>query len=70
LSAEERACLPDVASVVTAPPARVVEALAEHFDGARRTLRAVESFGDFIIVLLIPGDRVAEFDRLAKSWIA
>jgi hypothetical protein len=70
LTAEERARLPDVASVETAPPAQVVQTLSAHFANAPRTLRAMESFGDFIIVLLLPRERVAEFDRVAANWIA
>jgi len=40
LNAEERACLPEVASVTTAPPARVVKTLSTHINGGRRTLQA------------------------------
>jgi hypothetical protein len=70
LTEGERACLPDVASVQVAPPARIIESLSSRFDGAPRTLRAIESFGDFVIVLLVPRERVTEFDRIAGSWIA
>jgi hypothetical protein len=70
LTSEERTCLPDVTSIQAAPPARIVEALSSRLVSAPRTLRAIESFGDFIIVLLLPRERVADFDRIAKAWIA
>ncbi len=70
LTVEERSRLPDVQAVERRPPARVVEALDSRLGSSSRALRAIESFGDFVIVLLVPRERVAEFDRLARHWIA
>jgi hypothetical protein len=70
LAADERGHLPDVGTIQRQPPARVVQALDSHLGRSSRALRAIESFGDFFIVLLVPRERVAEFDRIARHWIA
>ncbi len=59
-----------MADLPIAPPARIVEDLALRLGDAGRSPRAVESFGDFVIVLMIPRARLKEFDRRAKNWLA
>ncbi len=70
LSSDERRYLPPVDSIQPEPPARVVKVLDSHINQARRALRALDSLGDFIIVLLVPRDRLSEFDHAARYWAA
>lgn len=70
LSGEERRCLPPIEQIQAEPPARVVELLDSHMKHAPRALRALDSLGDFIIVLLVPRERLSEFDNAARYWAA
>ena len=70
VAADECGRLPDVGTIQRQPPARIVQALDSYLGSSSRALRAIESFGDFVIVLLVPRERVAEFDRIARHWIA
>jgi hypothetical protein len=70
LSHDERRHLPPVNDVQAASPAQVVEVLDGHLRHAPRSLRALDSLGDFVIVLLVPRDRLAEFDHAARFWAA
>jgi hypothetical protein len=69
ITAEERACLPPVESVPELRPAEIVQFLDERFTPAPRALRSIESLGDFSILLLIPRDRLAEFEKAAGPWL-
>jgi hypothetical protein len=70
LSSDERHLLPPVDEIQAAPPARVVEVLDGHLRQAPRALRALDSLGDFLIVLLVPRRRLSEFDHAARFWAA
>lgn len=35
----------------------------------QRALRAIESFGDSYILLLVPRDKLDEFDRTCRHWL-
>lgn len=39
-----------------------------HMKQTPRALRALGSLGDFYIILLVPRDRLAEFDHAARFW--
>ncbi|MGH8223545.1 MAG: hypothetical protein ACREQZ_11285 [Woeseiaceae bacterium] len=68
LSSDERQCLPSVDSIEPEPPTRVVKVLNAHITKTPRALRALGSLGDFYIILLVPRDRLAEFDHVARYW--
>jgi hypothetical protein len=70
LSSDERRYLPSVESIQLGPPARVVQMLDSYLAQAPRALRALDSLGDFIIVLLVPRDRLSEFDHATRFWAA
>jgi hypothetical protein len=61
----ERRCLPPLEDVPDDDPAEVVAYLDAHLEQAPRALRALDSFGDFMIVLLIPRDRLSAFEHAA-----
>jgi hypothetical protein len=70
LSPEEQERFPDVSTLPAGKPEKVVESLASNYTSGPRAIRAIETFGDDIIVLMVPRDRVPEFDRTAKYWLA
>lgn len=69
VTAEERACLPPVESIPEMRPAETIQFLDERFAPALRALRSMESLGDFSILLLVPRDRLAEFEKAAGPWL-
>lgn len=69
VTAEERACLPPVESVPGLRPAETIQFLDQRFASASRALRSMESLGDFSILLLIPRNRLAEFEKAAGPWL-
>ncbi|MBV6500899.1 MAG: hypothetical protein CJBNEKGG_03387 [Prosthecobacter sp.] len=69
VTAEERACLPPVESIPALRPAETIQFLDERFASAPRALRSMESLGDFSILLLIPRDRLVEFEKAAGPWL-
>jgi hypothetical protein len=70
LSAGERAHLPPVDQLEPANPSELVKAIDSHMHRAPRAVRALDSLGDFIIVVLVPRERLADFDRAARHWAA
>ena len=66
----ERRYLPLPEAVQGDEPAEIVACLDAHLEQAPRALRAMDSFGDFIIVLLIPRDRLSAFEHAARYWLA
>lgn len=70
LTEAERALLPSLPSVGEQPPTKVIATLDLQLQGAPRALRALESFGDFIIILLVPRGSLTRFDQLARHWLA
>ena len=61
--------VPDTEAVPDLRPAETIQFLDERFASASRALRSMESLGDFSILLLIPRDRLAEFEKAAGPWL-
>jgi hypothetical protein len=70
LGSEERGHLPPVDELEPAAPSELVEIIDSHMQRAPRALRALDSLGDFIIVVLVPRERLSEVDRAARYWAA
>ena len=70
LASNERRYLPPVDQLEPAAPSELVRAIDSHLQQAPRALRALDSLGDFIIVVLVPRERLAEFDHAARHWSA
>ncbi|WP_155844894.1 hypothetical protein [Arenimonas oryziterrae] len=70
LADAERALMPPLSGLPAQSPAQIVAALDAHLLQGPRALRALESFGDFVIVLLVPRQKLQEFDDSVGSWLA
>jgi len=70
LSDEERGILSTSEPPERLPPAQIVKWLDSHLTKTKHALRALDSLGDFIIVLVVPRERVSEFDHAARYWKA
>jgi hypothetical protein len=70
LTDTERRLLPPLSDLPAQPPAQVVASLDVHLLQGPRALRALESFGDFVIVLLVPRQQIPEFDESVGVWLA
>ncbi len=69
VTADERACLPPLDSIPELRPAETIQFIDERFAPAPRALRSMESLGDFSILLLVPRDHLAEFEKAAGPWL-
>lgn len=70
ISDEERGILSTVKPPEGLPPEAIVQWLDGHLTSTGHALRALDSLGDFIIVLAVPRARVSEFDHAARYWKA
>ncbi|WP_332740973.1 hypothetical protein [Hydrogenophaga sp.] len=53
----------------TGPP-QAIQGFDESLKGSPRGVRALESFGDFYIVLVLPRHLLPRFDEINQHWIA
>ncbi|WP_216966649.1 hypothetical protein [Lysobacter sp. MMG2] len=70
LTSSERALMPALSELQAQPPAQIAAAVDAYLLPGPRALRALESFGDFVIVLLVPRHKLEAFDRSVGSWLA
>lgn len=62
--------LPPVQVLPEEGPGQVVETLEVCLTDTPHALRVLDGFGDFLIVLCVPRDRLPAFDEAAGPWLA
>lgn len=70
LTTEERGLLATIQFEEEQRPGETVKKLDAHLATTGRAVRALDSFGDFIIVVLVPRERLAAFDAANEYWSA
>ena len=69
LTPEERTVLQGVRAASSKGVAEAIHLLDGRLSSPLRALRAIESFGDSYIVVLVPRGKIDEFDRTSRYWL-
>lgn len=70
LTMEERCILSTLKLEDELRPEETVNKLDEHFAITSRAVRVLDSFGDFIIVILVAREQLSAFDSANEFWSA